>query len=132
MTTIADIRNALAAAVESTGLSCDPYVRMQVNAPQAMVNRMAMSPQMVLGGSKSQYAFRVTLYVNLTQEIEAQQALDNYCMLSSDTSIVDAIEGYNWSGIADYGEVTQVGETTVQDVGGVSYLTVDFDLIIVF
>ena len=130
---IADVREALAAAVQQTGLACDPYTRASVNAPQAMVNRSRMNPNLVLGAKTSEYHFRVTIYVNGTDELAAQELLDSYSDLASPASVVNAIEAYNWAGLGvHYGQCDEVGEVLEVTVGELTYLTTAIDVSMVF
>jgi hypothetical protein len=136
VTTIADVRIALADAVATiSGVTADPYQRDTVTAPAAQVLRREMDPRLVLGASKQAYAFTVRLFVRRGAEDTAQAQLDEFCAMSGVSSVRAAIEDEDsWPSpaIVDYAQVVLVGETEVQDVAGVQYLTVDFEVEVVW
>jgi hypothetical protein len=136
VTTIADVRAALAEAVATTGgLNVSAYLRDTIVAPAAQVFRAEMDPRLVLGSSKQAYAFGVRLYVGRTSEEGGQVAVDEYCAMAGATSIRAAVElDTNWPSpaVVDYAQVTQVGETEVVEIAGVQYLVVDFTVEVVW
>jgi hypothetical protein len=98
-----------------------------------MVNRSRMNPNLVLGAKTSEYHFRVTIYVNGTDELAAQELLDSYSDLASPASVVNAIEAYNWAGLGvHYGQCDEVGEVLEVTVGELTYLTTAIDVSMVF
>ena len=133
MTTIAQARTSLAAAVTTTGLRCIAYLSDQIPAPCALISRKEFDPRMVFGGSKSTYGFRVTIYTSRPAERASQVLIDGYCETTGATSLVAAIaNGANWTATVDYAEVVRVGEIMVHEIAGVPYLVAELDVEVVW
>lgn len=129
MTTIAEVRSSLAAAVETTGLQCSAYILDQIDAPCAMVGRGGFDPRLVMQSTKSVYPFKVSMFHPRMSDIDAQAKIDTYCMLSGSTSVKAAVEnGSNWSASVDYAVVTNIGATVETEVAGIVYLLTEFDV----
>lgn len=127
---LAEVREALAAAVETAGIRCDPYVVDQVNAPCAMVDRRQMDPRYVFGSTPTVYRFRLICYFNRTDLRSSQQDMDEFCDVTGDRSIVAAIQdGDHWpDDLIHTVSVVAISDTFEREVAGVTYLTVDFDI----
>lgn len=134
MTTIADVRQALAEAVETTGLRCSPYVLDTINPPCAFVERRAMDPRMVFSQSNAVWRFSVRCYFQRTAERSGQMEMDSYCELSGERSLIAAIQDEaNWpDDLIHHAAVVDVGDTRLVSHAGIEYLSVDFDTEVVW
>lgn len=132
MTSIAEVRQSLADAItQGTGVVCFAYASDTVHTPGAMVLRKAMDPRMVFGGASNVYEFAVVAYAGRAEEVAAQTLIDEWCEPGS--GFKQAIEdGALWSATIDYAAVTQIGETQAVDIGGGSYLAVEFTVEVVW
>ena len=132
MTTIAQVRDALADVVSATGLPALAYLSDTVNTPCAHVYPKAMDPRLVFSQAKAEYPFGVIVYTNRTEPHEAQTMLDLCRELTGAQSILQAVQGEWTVGVVDYCTVTRISEVETVEVAGVSYLIVEFDLEIVW
>lgn len=130
----ADVRMALASAITAgTGLQCDPYVMDHVNAPCVMLGRNEMDPRFVFSATKNSFNFRVTLFVSRQSEVAAQQAIDLYADPLSASGIRQAIENSAlWTVSVDYAQVNKIGPVREIESAGVIYMSVDFDVEVVW
>jgi hypothetical protein len=127
---IAEVREALAAAVEVAGIRCSPYVSDSVQAPCAMVDRRQMDPRYVFQAATTVYRFRLICYFNRTDPRSSQMDMDEFCDVTGDRSIVAAIQdGDNWpDNLIHTVSVVNVGDTFEREIAGVAYLAVEFDI----
>lgn len=134
MTTAADVRAALAAAVESTGMRCAPYLAELKNVPCAQVWRKAYDPRMVLGQAKATYLYGLIVYCGRVDSRAAMELLDECSALDGDLSILAAVQNEdNWDGVeVDYVSVVDVAGEAISEVAGVQYLTTEFEIEVVF
>lgn len=144
MTVLADVRRGIAYAVtEGTktanrpeGVHCDAYLRDgSIFDPYAEVVRLEMDPRMVFSGAKNQYQLRLRFYWSITNELAAQEEMDELCDPGGESGIVAAIENDElWPSdvTVDYAQVTLVGEQVVVDRAGVPYFMVPFDIEVVW
>lgn len=134
MTSIADVRQALAQAIESgAGVVAEPYALRTISAPCVHIVRAGMDPRMVLGAGKAAYEFRCVLFVASKDDVTSQQQIDEFCALSGSTSIKAAIEdGDLWTASVDYASVTRIGDTVERAVADVIYDTVEFSVEVVW
>jgi hypothetical protein len=135
VTTVRQVRTALAEAITAgCGLRAFPYVADTIPAPCAQVFRREMDPRMVFSKAKASYQFGVRVFWPRAAEVNAQQKLDEFTEATGAGSLVGAIEdGDNWTVDVDYASVILIGETqTVTTVAGEEFLTVDFDVEVVF
>ena len=83
--------------------------------------------------AKTVYVFRVRLFVSRQSEIDSQRTIDAYCSPTGVQSLKGAIEdGNNWGATIDYAQVTRIGDTGVTEIGGSIYLSVEFDIEVVW
>lgn len=131
---IAEVRQALSDAVEVAGIRCSPYVLDVVNAPCAMVDRRQMDPRYVFGGTTTVYRFRLLCYFSRTDLRSAQTLMDECCDVTGDRSITAAVQDEaNWpDGLIHTVSVVSVGDTYEREVAGVAYLTVEFDIEVIW
>jgi hypothetical protein len=134
MTTLADVREALANTISTTGLRCTPYVVDGIVAPMAMVDRRAMDPRLVFSTTPAAYQFRVICLFGRTAERSGQMAMDSYLDLSGERSVLLAVQNTNnWpDDLVNYAQVTQVGDTYEFRSGEALYLAVDLDVEVVW
>ena len=135
MTTIGDVREALAAAVsDGTGLRCHPYMLDQFAAPCALVERRQMDPRMVFGQGHAVRNFAVRCYFPRVNERAGQIDMDSYCELSGERSVIAAIQNEdNWPNeLIHHAVVVNVGDTLLVNVAGAEYLSVAFDVEVVW
>lgn len=136
MTTLAEVHEALAAAV-STVMPCDAYESDQINAVGAQVVAPAYDPRFVLQGAKTVYPFKVRVYAPRTTPEATFEDMCAYRDVSGVKSLVAAInDGANWTdGLVDYAQVTQVGEFQVVEIpagGPAQFLAFELDVEVVF
>jgi hypothetical protein len=132
VTTVKDIRQALAQAVETTGLRCEPYLSDQINPPCAMVGRREKSPDLVFTEVTQVDPFYISVWVPRAEERTGQEMLDEYFDRTGVLSIKAAIEdGDNWAtslGV-DYCKLLSWGEPQLgTDANGGTYITATIDL----
>lgn len=132
--TIADVRDGLATALETIdGWRAGAYVGDMINPPCFKVARPAFDPRMVFGGAKATHTFRVHAYTSRGATEANEKALDALCELSGSGCVIAAVQtGTNWPITVDYAQVTQVGEVGLAEIAGVEYLTVPFDIEVVW
>lgn len=128
--TIADIREALAAAIEATGVKATAYVTDQVNTPQAVVRRGELNYSDSFDG-EARYDFTITVYA--TREARAgQEYLDALVEPEGFTSMKAAVE--NDTALKEhihYATVTRASPVNEAVVGETQYLAVDFSVLII-
>lgn len=134
MTTTAEVRDALAVAGSACGREVHAYAVDTVVSGSGYVMRQAFDPRYVFGQTKVVYPFMVRFYFNRASEISAQQDIDTLCDIAGDGSFLAAVQnGTNWpSDLVDYCQVVNVGEINETTLAGADYLTVDFDLEVVW
>lgn len=136
MTTLADVHESLAAAVEVAGLTCEPYEKTSINPPCAHVVAPAYDPRLVLSGAKQAYPFKVRVYGSFTTPEATIKAMSPYRDAHGSQSLVLAIQdGDNWSATVDYAQVQQVGEWQVAEAppgSGSFYLYFELDVEVLF
>jgi len=132
--TIEQVRESMADAITAgTGLASSAWLEDQINPPCVQIGRRAMDPRMVFGGTKNGYVFLVKLFVSRISLVDGQRAIDKHCATSGADSIKAAVEnGALWGVSVDYAAVTNIGETVEVEVAGVAYLSVDFDVEVVW
>ena len=134
MTTIADVRDGLAEAINAgTGLRTMAYLSGSIPHPCGHVRLGAYDPRMVMGRAKAEYPFIVTVFVGVASDRSAQKRCDRLREPAGDESIVTAVEtSANWSVDVDYASVTMVGEPSEVAVAEEILMTVEFEIEVVF
>lgn len=124
MTTIADVRAALALAVEAV-VKATPYQTDQVNTPQAMIVRGDISYDDDFDGSAA-YEYIITVYA-ARRVVHAQEYLDELAEPSGTTSLKAVVEAHE--GLRDlvqYAVVTSASPVRLENVGEAQYLAADW------
>lgn len=134
MTTIAQARTSLAGAISSgAGLRSIPYLSSSIAHPCAHINPGPYDPRMVLGKSKAQYEFTVTVFVGTASDRAAQKRCDALREPSGVGSLVAAIEdGDLWLVDVDYAQVTLVGEPTLAVIAEETLMMFEVNVEVVF
>ena len=134
MGTIAQVRQALSDAVDTiTGLRSAPYVPDQINPPQAVVWDTGVDYDVVMGRGADEYNFTVRVYVNRTAETAAQKLLDTLREPSGATSLKTVVEAdAGLAAVVDYARVRRASPVELVTVGAVDYLSVEFEIEVVF
>lgn len=135
MTTIAQVRDAMAAAVATIdGLRAYAYELDTINAPAAHVVSLEYDPRYVMADAPTEYQFQIRVYVPRAAVEQAQKLLDGYREVSGATSIRAAVQNENNrpAGLADYFSVTRIGAVGVVEVAGAPYLYLEIDVEAVF
>jgi hypothetical protein len=134
VTTTAEVREALAIAGSYCGREVKPYVPTTITTGSGYVARREFDPRYVFSGAKVVYPFLVRFYFNATSMESAQQDIDELCDVAGSGSFLAAVQdGANWPAyLVDYAQVTNVGEPNDSTVDGTNYLTVDFDIEVVW
>jgi len=132
--TITEVRQALADALSVVpDLAANPWPSDQVLVNTAQIARTEFDPRLVFSGAKVEHTFRVTVFAGRGAEVPAAEWLDSLCELTGSTSLIAAVQdGNNWSIAVDYAEVVRCGEILVTEAAGVSYLSVSFDVKVVW
>jgi hypothetical protein len=130
MATIAQVREALAAAVEVTGLECKAHPKDLINPPVAHIMRPAFDPRVVFSGARQRLLFKIRVYVKRAAEAGGDELLDEYCDVTGQRSVYAAVQnGDNWpDDLIHYAEVQLIGETGIYETGGVQYLGAEIDV----
>lgn len=124
MTTIAEVREAIALAVESV-VKATPYVTEQVNTPQAVVVRGEINYDDTMDGTAA-YDYVVTVYATRDAR-HAQEFLDELSEPEGTGSLKAAVESH--SGLADlvhYAVVYRASTPRAEIVGETPYIAQDF------
>lgn len=125
MTRIAEVRTAIAAAVESV-VKATPYVTDQVNVPQATVARGEILYDDTMDGTAA-YEYVVTVFVARTSIQDAQSYLDELAEPQGVTSLKEALESHTGlADLVDYAVVTRASPPRNEVVGETQYLAADF------
>ncbi len=134
MTSTADVRQALADAGSVCGRTVEPYFKGTVVAGCGYVLRREFDPRMVFGQTKVVYPYLVRFFFNGSAEASAQQEIDTLCDIAGYGSFLAAVQDEaNWpDDLVDYAQVTLVGDIGETSIGGADYLTVDFDIEVVW
>lgn len=132
--TIATVRQALSDAVDTiTGIRSAPYMPDQINPPQAVVWDTGIDYDMVMGRGADEYRFTVRVYVNRTAETAAQKLLDTLREPSGATSLKTVVEADSGlAAVVDYARVRRASPVELVTVGAVDYLSVEFEVEVVF
>lgn len=133
MPTIAEVREALAGAASVSLVPCYPYEADTITVPSFYVTRDEFDPRLVFSQAKAQLTFTLIGYFDRTATESGLRTIDALCEWQGDGSMVAAVQdGDNWSTTVDYASVTRIGRTELVDVGGVTYLSVQFDVEVVW
>ena len=138
MTTIAQVREGLAAAASVAGTRVSPYLSDIKNVPCGMVSRPPFDPRLVFGGAKSSYVFRISYWFPRTTEVVTQQRIDELCDQTGSQSFTVAVQtSANWAVDIDYAQVVLIGETVIElfpaaNTVGAEYIRIDFDVEVVW
>lgn len=134
MTTIATARDSLSGAItDGAGLRAIPYLSSTIAHPCAHVRLGPYDPRMVLGKSKAEYTFSVTVFVGVAAERSAQIRCDTLREPSGTGSIVAAIEnGALWDATVDYAQVILVGEPAEVVIAEETLMMFEVDVEVVF
>ena len=134
MTTIAEARDSLAGAITTgAALRAIPYLSSTIAHPCAHVRLGAYDPRMVLGKSKAEYQFSVSVFVGVASERSAQVRCDALREPSGAGSLVAAIEdGTLWAATVDYAQVILVGEPTEVVIAEETLMMFEVDVEVVF
>lgn len=131
MTTIAEVRDALANCVDTiSGLRSQAYIQDSITAPIAHIVPLDYDPRAVLGEESATYPFQIRVYVQRAAVEQGQAFLDSCREISGSHSMVAAIQNdANWGGVnVDYASITRVSAVSVVEVSGVPYLYAEWDL----
>jgi hypothetical protein len=131
VTTIAEVRAALATAASLDACPIYEHPSDVFDAPGGYVTRMAYDPRLVFSGSKFVVPFRVWVCVSGADPVAAGVALDPLIDLSAAVNVPAAIQDEaNWPDqLIDYAEVVQIGELTeVRQEVGDKYFGIPIDV----
>ena len=134
-TTIADVRAALATAVNTvSGVTAFGYEADTIKTPGFYIGRKSFTPDLVLGGTKQSYGFTGFLFTQRTLERHAQIRLDQFCDMTGSLSIRTALENdANYTtNLVHYVKVNDVSAMSEASVAGVVYFVVQFDIEVVW
>jgi hypothetical protein len=132
---VADVREALAEAVRSTGLKCVAYPHGNVNPPEAWIIAGEFDPRLVYGSPKASQQFIIRLHAGLVADTAGHKLLDVYRETSGVQSVVAAINEsveLNDGEAADYAQVINVSPVSVAPMGALEYLVTDYTVEVVF
>ena len=130
MPSIREVRQALADAASACGTQIYPNDPDQPTSGSGWVYRREFDPRMVFGDTTTAYQMGIAVVFNRNGGLAP---LDDICEPSGVGSLRAAVEnGDNWGVTVDYAQVTRVSEVNVVDLGGVQYLSVEFDIEVVW
>ena len=134
MTTIAEVRDSLAETItKGAGLRSYPYLTSSIQHPCCHVRLGEYDPRYVLGKSRAEYMFRVTVFVGPASERSAQIRCDRLREASGEGSLVAAIEDESlWVADVDYAAVVSVGEPDEVVVAEETLMMFDLSVEVVF
>lgn len=129
-TTLATIRAALADACETLGLHASGYITDDITTPAAVVARTVVTYDSTMGRGSDELTFRVSVYVDRTDEIGAQQFLDELVEPGTSQTLKTILEDADTATAAGvhYIRVRTASEVNQGSIGSLNYLSVDFDL----
>ncbi len=131
---LATVREGLASACEAAGLNCTGYVTDDISTPAAVIAIQPFEYALVFSATRSPLTYKISVYVERTDEIDAQQQFDKWIDPSSATSLKAILEEASVATAAgvDYVWVKEVA-TPVQQAqfGSVPYLSVEFTVEVV-
>lgn len=126
-----DIRQALADAVAKTGVRATPRPTDNINPPMALVMRKSTDYDLTMGRGADQHSFSVMVFIGRVNE-RNDESLDELIDPANPLNLKTIVEGDDaLLRLVDYARVRSAGETTVADVAGTPYLTVEFDVEVV-
>ena len=129
-TTLATIRAALADACETLGLHSSGYITDDITTPAAVVARTTVTYDSTMGRGSDELTFRVSVYVDRTDEVGAQQFLDELVEPGTSMTLKTILEDADTATAAGvhYIRVRTASEVNQGSIGSLNYLSVDFDL----
>lgn len=123
---LTEVRRAIAAAIEATGVKSTPYVTDQVNTPQAVVVRGEINYNHTFDPTHA-YTYTIRVYATRTNPAYAQEFLDDLADPDHAKSIKTAVETDEaLAALIQHVSVTTASITQTATVGETEYLFVDF------
>ena len=133
MTTVAAVRDDIAAILNAKTIRAIGWMPDAIPAPCVVVSRREMDPRMVFSEAKAAYQFLLRVYVPRTSERAGQDQLDEWCEPTGSTSIMAALQtGSNWTQTVDYAVVTSIGEVFETARADEVFLAVDIEVEVVW
>ena len=134
MTTTAEVRAALADAASYCGRPVKPYQQDSPTAGSGYVGRRPFDPRFVFQSGKAVYPFTIVFFFNRAAVESSQAEIDVLSDIAGAGSLLAAVQNEaNWpDDLVDYCQVVQVGEVQVSSVGGSDFLSVEFDIEVVW
>lgn len=135
MTTLADVREAMAAAITAgCGLRMRPYASDNITAPEGHIDLAEFDPRMVFDRETATYPFRVRVFVKRPAERSAQVRLDELREVHGPTSLRAAVENdENWpDDLVQYVVVTNIGAIGTIPNSDEQLFVVDFQIEVCF
>ena len=135
MTTIAQVRENLASVLQQrTGVRADGYVGMtQLAIPCFRVARGEFDPRYNYSSTKVVVPFTAIAFAGISADRAGEKLLDTLADNAGARSVRVAVESTaNWPITIDHASLTRIGETQQVEVGGQSYLAVEFDIEVTF
>lgn len=132
MSTIGAIRTALAGVVDDiTTLNVFEQRPGQVTGPSAIVTRKAGPRFETMGDAEFEYDFGVMIVVSLADSSSGQTALDGYVSPTGTSSVIAKIAASpTLGGVAEYAEVTGVGEDQIVEWAAGSFLGAEITVLV--
>ena len=133
MTTIADVRQGLADAAAVCGIPTYAYEADVITVPSLYVSRLEYDPRFVFSQAKAPLRFLIIGYFNRTPTETSLRLIDTLSEYTGDGSLTAAVQSSsNWGPTVDYASVTSVGRAEVVQIAGIEYLSVTFEVEVVF
>lgn len=125
---LAEVRDALAAAVtDATDLRCQPYLRAQINPPEAQINIAGPEQRTMSATGAQEYTASIVVYDQMGEERSAQirfdELRDPFGARSLKRAIDDSTDLTAVSGVS-FGEVGPGGDVEPVSIAGADYLRV--------
>ena len=129
-TTLQIIRTAIADACETVGLHSSGYITDDISTPAAVVARGVVTYDETMGRGSDDLNFKVIVYVDRTNEVDAQQFLDELVEPGTSQTLKTILEDADTATAAGvhYIRVRTASEVNQGSIGSLNYLSVEFDL----
>lgn len=131
---LSDIRQALADAISNVAptLRAMPRPTDNINPPLAIVMRKSTDYDLTFGRGADTHSFGVMVFAGRLAERSADEFIDDLLDPANPLYLKTMVEGdAGLNQLVDYARVRSAGETTVADIAGTQYLTVEFDVEVV-
>ena len=128
--TLKQQREALVDVCESVGLTATGYITDDIQTPAAVISRGVVEYDQTMGRGSDQVLWKIIVVVERTDEIGAQDDLDDWVDPEGAQMLKTALETTAVFQAADvhYFRLRTASEVQVFTMGSLTYLSVEFDV----